>query len=249
MPLLFSALAKTKELIQVTFRQLPLFLIGTLFILGLMETNTAYLFLVIGSFVCMALIWFLQALLSFIVGKANNQSITNFFMSSAASMQGCSILGLNVDERAAAIAGEKTIVTPSYYIGFISFFFTYVFRNAYDLYNRTPDEVNNSKEAQEKIDNRKYQAGMTMAFCIVFFLLFAMVRILKFSGCEMPPSIAGRIIGFVFTTGIGIGIANSWYSLLHQCGGDVLSDLFGIIGRIVPTNAADSNPVACVVST
>jgi hypothetical protein len=243
MSLFFSGAIKAKELIHATFRQFPLFLIGTLFILGLIETNIAYLFLVIGSFICIAATWSLQAILSLIISKT--PSISNFFMSSNASMQGCSILG--VSGRAAAIAGGSSIVVPSYFIGFISFFFTYVFINAFALYQREPVVSENSKDIKEKVDNRKYQAGMAMFLCVVIFLLFLAIRLLRFGGCELPINkLAGFILILLNIAGAS-GLATGWYKMLQTCGGDALSDLFGIIGRLVPTNAKDVNPVACVM--
>jgi hypothetical protein len=237
MSLFFSGAIKAKELIHATFRQLPLFLIGTLFILGLMETNISYLFLVIGSFLFIATTWISQAVFSVLIPKLNIPLLTNLFMSPNGAMQGCSILGTS--GRAAAIAGGSSIVAPSYFIGFLSFFFTYVFRNAYELYQREPASAND-KAAKEKIDNRKYQAGMAMFLCVLLFLLFSAVRMFRFSGCERP---LGALLGM----GIGIPLAMVWYNMLHYCGGDALSDLFGIIGRLVPTDAKNSNPVACVV--
>lgn len=238
MSLFFSGTIKAKELIHATFRQLPLFLVGTLFILGLIETNIAYLFLVIGSVLFIATTWASQALLSVIVSKINIPVITNLLMSPNGSMQGCSILGAS--GRAAAIAGGSSIVSPSYFIGFLSFFFTYIFMNAYALYEREPTASSTSTAAKEKIDNRKYQAGMAMFLCVLLFLLFSLVRMFRFSGCERP-------LGAALGIAIGIPMAIAWYNMLHYCGGDALSDLFGIIGRLVPTNAKDANPVACVV--
>lgn len=243
MSLFFSGVIKAKELIHATFRQFPLFMVGVLFILGLMETNIAYLFLVIGLFACTASTWLLQALFSFIVGKA--PSLSNWFMSPNGSMQGCSILGSS--GRAAAIAGGNSIVSPSYYIGFISFFFTYIFMNAKALYDRQPSSIN-GKAAQEKVDNRKYQAGMAMFLCVLFFVLFLGIRLVRFGGCEMPINkMAAGILILLNITGAS-WLAVGWYEMLQSCGGDALSDLFGIIGRLVPTNSRDTNPVACVVS-
>jgi hypothetical protein len=242
MSLFFSGVIKAKELIHATFRQFPLFLMSTLFILGLMETNIAYLFLLIGSFLLISSTWLLQALFSFIVGKV--PKIANWFMSHNGSMQGCSILGGS--GRAAAIAGGSGIVAPSYYIGFISFFFTYVFMNALALYQRQPATIE-TESAKEKIDNRKYQAGMAMFLCVVFFLLFLAIRLFSFGGCELPVNkMAGGILILLNMTGAS-WLAVGWYNMLQYCGGDALSDLFGIIGRLVPTNAKDANPVACVV--
>jgi hypothetical protein len=237
MSLFFSGAIKAKELIHATFRQLPLFLIGTLFILGLIETNIAYLFLVIGSFIFIATTWMSQVILSFIVNRVNIPILTTLLMSPNGAMQGCSILGMS--GRAAAIGGGSSIVAPSYFIGFLSFFFTYVFRNAYELYEREPANAGD-KAAKEKIDNRKYQAGMAMFLCILLFLLFSAIRMFRFGGCERP---LGALLGMA----IGIPLAMGWYNMLRYCGGDALSDLFGIIGRLVPTGAKDANPVACVI--
>jgi hypothetical protein len=236
----FSGAVKAKELIQSTFRQLPLFLIGTLFILGLMETNVAYLFFVIGSFCFLSGTWLLQSILSMIINKINKPSITDLFMSPNGNMLGCSILGTS--DRAAAMAGGSTMVSPSYFIGYLAFFFTYIFLNALALYNRTGDVSDSNKEVAEKVDNRKYQAGMSMFICVLFFIVFSLVRLIKFKQCERT------IFGAVLGTGLGIGFAYSWNQLLNVCGGATLSDMFGILGRLVPPDTKNTNPVACVVS-
>lgn len=237
--LFFSGAIKAKELIHATFRQLPLFLIGTLFIFGLIETNVAYLFFVIGSFAFLSITWLFQAALSPIISKINSPKIVNLFMSPNGGMTGCSILGTY--DRAAIISGGSSIVSPSYFIGYLAFFFTYVFLNALSLYDRTEQVSTTDKGTAEKIDNRKYQSGMTMFMCVALFLLFALIRLFKFSQCE-------RIIGALLGTGIGIAFGILWNRALSACGGSALSDLFGILGRLVPTNAKDANPVACVVS-
>lgn len=243
-PLFFTGVLKTKELIHSTFRQFPLFLMATLFILGLMETNIAYLFLVIGLFMTLSATWGLQALFKFTVEKV--PYVANWFVSPNALMQGCSILGGS--GRAAAVAGGSGVVVPSYFIGFISFFFTYIFINAYELYNRQPSTIE-TESAKEKIDNRKYQAGMAMFLCVAFFLLMLIIRLIKFTGCELPINKKAGIILILLNAGAAGTLAWSWYKALQYCGGDALSDLFGIIGRLVPTNAKDSNPVACVMTT
>ena len=118
--------------------------------------------------------------------------------------------------------------------------------NALALYQREPATIA-TQSAKEKIDNRKYQAGMAMFLCVVFFLLFLTIRLVKFGGCELPVNkIAGAILIILNMTGAS-WLAVGWYKMLQTCGGDALSDLFGIIGRLVPTNAKDANPVACVM--
>jgi hypothetical protein len=239
MPSFFSGAVKAKEFVHASFRQLPLFLTATLFILGLMETNVAYLFFVIGIVALTGLIWGFQALLNPILPKLASatkwQWPITLFTSSNGNLQGCSILGL--PGRAAAIEGGRTIVAPSYYMSFIFFFFSYIFLNGLDLYNRIPSDP--SKAATEKIDNRKYQAGMIMFTCAAFVLAFGIARIIYFKDCE---TIFGHLLGL----GIGIGMAVGWHNLLNYCGASEISDLFGIIGRLVPANAKDANPVACI---
>jgi hypothetical protein len=233
--LFFNGLIKTKEIIQATYRQLPLFLISTLFILGILETNVAYLFLIIGCFMFFTSTWISQAVLSTIISSLKSPTLDKLFMSPNGGMIGCSILGGS--GRSAAIAGGNTLVSPSYYIGFLGFFFTYIFMNAYELYARpAPSGAN-----QEKVSNRQYQAGMSMFICVLLFLLFTFIRIFRFGSCERP---LGGLLGL----GIGMPLAYGWYKLLRTCGGNALSDMFGIIGRLVPTNAQDVNPVACVVT-
>jgi hypothetical protein len=239
MTLFFSGVVKAKEFVHASFRQLPLFLTATLFILGLMETNVAYLFFVIGIVTLTGLNWAFQALLNLIMPKLAAATKwewpLSWFTSSNGNLQGCSILGL--PGRAAAIEGGRTIVAPSYFVSFIYFFFSYIALNAVDLYNRMPSDP--SKSAKEKIDNRKYQAGMIIFICIVLSLFFFITRLINFHQCE---TIFGGLLGM----GLGVGFGVGWHNLLNYCGASEISDLFGIIGRLVPANAKDANPVACI---
>lgn len=222
MSVLLDGLLKTREFIQATFRQLPLFLVATLLFLGILETNVSYLFLTIGSVVLFGVIWVAQLLL----GKIDA------LMPYITSKEACSVLGTALGP---SLNQTTQIVAPSYYIGFLAFFFTYVFLNAYQLYSFPVPE----KADTERVNNRIYQAGIAMFMCILLFLVFTIVRITKFGGCE---TVTGMVLGGV----IGVPLAYGWYRLLRVCGGDAISDLFGIIGRLVPADTVNSTPVACM---
>ena len=233
--LFFDGVIKAKELIQATYRQFPLFISATIFFLGIIQTNSAYLFLTIGFFLFFFASWLFQAIFESTIIKSGNW-FENHLTIPTAGQLGCSILGGS--GRAEAIKGGRMIVGPSYFMGFLAFFCTYVFRNAYALYNR-PYAADADKE---KIANREYQAGMAMFVVVVMFLLFTIIRFTRYRGCE---TVLGALLGIL----IGGPLAYGWYEALQSCGGDVLSDLFGIIGRLVPASAADATPVACVVES
>jgi hypothetical protein len=231
----FDGLIKAKELIQATYRQFPLFICATIFFLGIIQTNSAYLFLTIGFFLLFFAIWLGQTVLGSLTITPDTWRERWLTIPTAGNL-GCSILGSS--GRAEALKGGRMLVAPSYFMGFLAFFSTYVFRNAYALYSREYA----ADADKEKIANRQYQAGMAMFVVTLMFLLFTIIRFTRYSACET---------WFAALTGVLIGgpLAYGWYEALQSCGGDVLSDLFGIIGRLVPANAADATPVACVVES
>lgn len=231
--LLFDGLIKAKEIIQSTYRQFPLFITATIFFLGIIQTNSAYLFLSIGFFLFLFAIWLIQAILGSINFTPGGKLERWLTIPSAGNL-GCSILGSS--GRTEALKGGRMLVAPSYYMGFLAFFFIYLFRNAYSLYNREYA----ADADKEKIANRQYQAGMAMFVICLLFVLFTIIRWQRFGACE-------TLIGSLAGIAIGGSLAYGWFEALQSCGGDSLSDLFGIIGRLVPASAADATAVACVV--
>ncbi len=214
-----------KDFLHVGFLKFPLIITGTLFVLGLVTVNTAYLWVTMGAIVTATCVWLLQLLFTFILIKKPDWA--SIF--SVSPNEFCSIL----------TTGKQTgliNVTPSYWLSILFFFATYVFMNALRIYNKPPGSQ--STADPDTLNNRQFQASMCMGLVVVFTFILFYLRLKYAWGCE-------KILGIILSLGaIGIGIG--WFNLLADCGEDRAFDLFGILGRIMP--ASTTTAQACVLA-
>ena len=233
----YEFIATLKDFLYVGYAKFPMIMTGTLMILGLAQVNTAYLFLTLGIFALCFGVFILQLLFSFL---ATSDAIRPWI--TAPTRDSCSIL----DEAATklfstpAIIGTNalkglTIVTPSYYLSFIIFFFGYLICNALHLYLKDPGDA--AKINPDGVNNRKYQAMTGIILASITLVAFIIIRFKAFS-CE-------TLFGFLFSLPAGY-LAYVWYNILIDCGEDRMSDMFGILGRILPATMDANQPTACV---
>ena len=234
--LLFTAIIKVKEYLQASYRQLPLYIMATLFVMGVLQTNMAYMFFTLGCGALFGIIWVIQAILELLLKDATPERKALFMVDGKSTS--CNILSSLTSLSDAGPA----LVTPSYYIGFIAFFATYILSNAVHLYTRTPPDVapdadpELKKEVDAKVDNRKKHAIIIMTFVSLFTVIFLLIRLFYFKGCE-------KVIGVISSILIGTTVGYSWFAILNACWGNAFSDLFGITSRI---NVSKTDVVACV---
>jgi hypothetical protein len=235
--LFFSVLVKIKEYLQASYRQLPLYMMATLFALGIIQTNMAYIFFTLGCAALFTTIWGFQLILEMVLSKVSDPAKRNLFTIPGGTT-GCSILSLF----GKASDTEISLVTPSYFIGFLAFFASYIISNAVHLYTRDPPTLGKDadpelqKDLNAKVDNRKQHATIIMILVSAFTIVFTGIRLIWFRSCERA---VGVILGGIIGTGVGIG----WFQFLDNCWGSAFSDLFGITSRI---NVSMKEPMACV---
>ena len=116
------------------------------------------------------------------------------------------------------------------------FFFTYLFLNAYDIYNR--EIPNNADEIA--VDARKKRCAMSMFFIIVLGLLCLFARY-SVTHCETG-------IGIILGSGLGIYLSYLWYQMVRACGTGIFDDIFGITSRMLSPNANMATAQACVLA-
>ena len=128
-----------------------------------------------------------------------------------------------------------TFVT--YWLPATAFIITYVFMNAYDLYNlpaRAPKDKKLAGEYGAKVAARKAHSAFAMAATTLIGVLLVVWRI--YSMADTP-------LGVVFGLSLGVGSSVALYKFMVGCGlGLRNSDIFGISSRIVATNR---DGVAC----
>jgi hypothetical protein len=118
-----------------------------------------------------------------------------------------------------------------------AFVISYIFMNAYDLYNlpeAPPKDKTLRGEYDAKVSARKAHSAFAMAATLLIGILLLGWR--AYSGTDSA-------LGFVIGTGFGVGTAVAIYRFMVGCGlGLRNSDVFGISTRIVPSN---QDGVAC----
>ncbi len=221
----YEFVATLKDFLHVGFLKFPLIITGTMFILGLVTVNTAYLWVTMGAIVTAAAVWFLQTLFNLLLIKKPEWSSTF----TVPPNEFCNVLDLG------KLIGSVN-VTPSYWFSILFFFATYAFMNALQIYN-TPPGAQSTAEP-DTLNNRQFQASMCMSLIVLFVAMMFFLRLKYAFSCE-------TILGIVLSLG-AVGIGYGWYNILADCGEGRAFDLFGILGRIMP--ASTVAPQACVMS-
>ncbi len=210
-----SAVVKIREFIVHGFRILPIVLGSFAFILGVGQGNMAFFFLFLGIALVVPIV---NLAANSIFGMAFSRlPETLYKIKGAPTPGGCAVFGEFANK------GDIT----SYWLSTLVFFVTYLFINAYNLYNRPA-----SKSAPaHKVDARETQAAMAMAIILIFGIGMLLYRFLA-TGCETPLGLPVALVVF-------IPAAYYWYNVLVSCSGDRLTDLFGVVNRIMaePANA------------
>jgi nicotinamide riboside transporter PnuC len=127
--------------------------------------------------------------------------------------------------------GMPMNAVPSFWLSIMTFFYGYLFMNAYGLYTQDPAE--GGKQVQVKA--RQFKAATSMAILLVLLIGTVWLRFAT-SNCETS-------LGVLLSTSTGVGLAYGWYSFMTRCGLGRLEDVFGVMSRIVPVR---QDVTACV---
>jgi hypothetical protein len=124
---------------------------------------------------------------------------------------------------------------PTTWTVMTSFFFAYLFFNAYDIYNRPVPKTADPTS----VNARKTRCGVSM-FVITVLFVFVLVGRSVVTNCET---------GIGITLGIALGSYTGyvWYYFLRSCGMGQFDDIFGISSRLLSREASgNSAPKVCV---
>lgn len=218
---------------------LPLSIAGTLSILGLFTANYAILFFLVGFLILTPLV---ASIINYTLDAIFANKSFNPFKAKTSDI--CTLVipyvtlgGVNSSQ------SIEYFVASSSWVAMISFFIGYIFTNALQLYNRKSDDItinvtsSSASDIDSKVMTRKSQAIIAMISIIVFGLIVLGFR--YYTGCE-------SITGMILTTILFVFAGNGWYSVLSKVGQDRLSDLFGIVNRLLSPSAINNSPIACV---
>lgn len=223
----YEFVATLKDFLHIVFLKFPLIITGTLLILGLVTVNTAYLWVSLGTVATFFGVYLIQLIVELIINYKPDWA--GPFTTPANNI--CNILTTT----SSVVKTGNYIVTPSYWFAFLLFFITYTFRNALQIYNKPPGAQ--ASADPDTLDNRKFQAAITMFLLVALGLAFLIMRMVLNKNCE---TWLGMILG---ATG-GAAVGYYWFEALVDCGEDRAFDLFGILGRIMPPSVTE--PQACI---
>jgi hypothetical protein len=215
------------------FRTLPILLASTIFLLGFAQGNANYLLFATGfAIVTPFFAWLTNIVTEFVLSKTGlDTGIWNGFSSTLTTSASSACL---FTARPTGPYSGHVNLTPTYWYTMMIFFLTYLFLNAYDLYNREQSD----SAPKVSVDARKGQAIAAMTIVCILGIALSILR--WGTACE---TVLGMLVGF----GIGIGIAQAWFTLVRNCGMGRLDDLFGISNRILPLQSLENEPpVVCV---
>lgn len=246
-----TALQNLRGFFSSSYISLPLILYGWSFFMGLTTGNIGLLVLCLGAATVVPLVvWFSNYFMDTLLNLIAFHSLTipesqllgrkdmielvaykNFLKSFVAikNCKGCSIFPPEEE----CSETNPMYVFPSYWLGEIAFFFSFILSNASAIIDMKADE----NAPKDKVENRKQQAKMVFGIAITMFIVIALIRLLVL-GCE---TILGTIYGSVI---FGV-LAAAWYQVAKSCSMRD-SDLFGIVQGILPPNINDQSPVTCV---
>jgi hypothetical protein len=124
--------------------------------------------------------------------------------------------------------------TPSLWIALTSFFTTYIFTNALNVYSQTP--LNTKAAFSISVQQRK-GVGLISMLAIIVLAFFLVVARYMSTDCE-------TILGIILGLTLGIGAGYCWWLLLDACGSDVYPDIHGVMMGSKP-GLLRNGPVAC----
>jgi len=203
-----TLLDKAQISIIGVFNSLPLVLMTALLVLGLGLGNFGMLSIAIGQIAMFPIIGLIHFALKLIkigdIGDINYSDTVVLVPSNQYS---------------------KVNILPSMWITQITYFFSYVFFNAYDIYNDEP--ISSDPDYSVKVNNRKTRTAMIMTWAVILGLLLIAGRWIGKS--EYTDILPVRIFSVVFSIGLGSCVAFIANTISKQPNvGTQKMDIFGI---------------------
>ena len=214
-----DTMTQLTEVLGGVLRYFPNMMIVTLFVLGIMMGRLTWILVAIGSLIVIIATLSTQHIIARLTDVA---PITD-----AAVMEACSLI---------PVFGTEYASVPSLWVALSTFFATYIFLNANNIYVQSPARLHKDKTA---VQQRK---GMGLISMLAIMVLFVLIMFPRWrSTCEtLLGLLSGMIIG-------GVG-GYAWWTILNACGSNVFPDIHGVMLGLTP-DALRTNPMACVPKT
>lgn len=210
----------TKKSLIMFFLALPLVLINIVFFLGIGLGNAGLLFLSVGQIAVVPIaVTILHIITHIIPDKVYHSDI-----------------GQLVPSVPISAMSEKLNVYPSYWMAHFTFFCSYIFFNALELYNMDP--ISQDATYTAKIQMRKARTALIMAFIMFTFLALIVIRF-RVTNTE-------TFFGILFSIAVFGALGFGWYTASSAVGIRTM-DIFGVAQQmfLVPNK---TNPTVCVKS-
>ena len=204
------------EMLSGVLRFFPNTMIATLFVGGILLGKIPWVMASIGGIVITIGTLTLQYVLT--------KTIAGLEMPGQTVIESCS---LSPD-----IKGGNYMPIPSLWVALSSFYATYIFRNAVNIYTQAPKRTTT---AVSSVMQRKGVGLLSMFAVLIFFLFLLVPR--YWTNCE---TVMGVILGLV----IGIVGGYCWWAIMNACGPNVYPDIHGVMIGINP-GSSKTNPVIC----
>jgi hypothetical protein len=211
------------EILGGILRFFPNTMVVTLFFVGMMTGRIPWILTAVGGLLMIVITMFAQVLLSWVLGA----EMGNYdFTPGEVAAESCSLTP--------TLLQENYTTLPSLWIASSSFYATFIFMNAFNIYKQAP--ANNISKDKMAVQQRK---GMGLISMVTAALLFFFLLVPRFlTRCE---SVIGTIIGLA----LGIGWGFGWWTILNFCGANVFPDIHGVMIGLTPRSLR-ANPYALV---
>jgi hypothetical protein len=207
------------ELLAGILRLFPNMMMVTLFVVGIATGKLAWLAAASGGAIVAVAVLAGQVLSSKLSG---DKTIPGFDV-----VEACSLIP--------TMRGEQYTYTPSFWVALTTFFASFIFTNALNVYSAQPGP--SAKSEVIPVQQRK-SIGLISMISVTILFLFLMIARWNTS-CE---SLAGLITGII----IGAGTAVGWWYLLGICGMGVFPDIHGVMIGLGPAALRINKPVICI---
>jgi hypothetical protein len=214
-----NPLESVRALILLAFLALPMLIIGFTGFLSLALGNISMFILFIGHAVLLPLAGFgIRGAAGFSeLFKVDNTDVSLLVPSSYSHD---------------SILSNKNI-SPSWWILHVVFFLSYIWLNAFEVYNLEVDP----KASEWAVKKREARARTILIVVSLAILLLPLIRMFLTNSETFP----GVGVGIVSASLLGWG----WFEFAKACGVRY-ADVFGIMTQILPAKATEDVPMTCV---
>lgn len=149
-------------------------------------------------------------------------------------------IGLLVPSQKEALSTSSFNVAPSFWIAHVVFLCSYIFMNAYTVYNLNGSVAKGYTGSAWKLENRKARSLMIMIVSVLSMIALIISRYVM-TGAE-------TIFGIIIGLSAFIPISYYWYQIAIKNGAQN-GDMFGIVQQILPAMQDDSQASLCIKSS